>query len=172
MRLGAVVPVVNEFRFLPAVLGQLIKVVNRCVVMRGERSFSGAEVSLLPLPALDPRVEVVTGAWDSEHGTRNAGMGALADCDYVLHVDSDEIFSEGALKMIKAACTAGQEVVACRLHTYWKDLEHRIDPPEDIVVPLAMRRDVRCVSRRLPGCTGGHLHQQAPHAPPVLRPQR
>ena len=90
MRFGAVVPCLNEWRFVPAVVGQLLKVVDRCLVLRCTRSFSGAPAALSALPVLDPRVEVIQGAWENAHETRNVGLEALADCDYVFTLDSDE----------------------------------------------------------------------------------
>jgi hypothetical protein len=144
MRLGAAIPVLNEWRFLPAVAGQLFQVVDRVVLMRPQRSQSGAPVELTPIPELDPRIELVEGNWRTESETRNAGMSALSDCDYVFMIDSDEIFLDGDLQELKRLCLEDRHrVIAVRLYTYWKTAEYRIDPPEDGTIKLVLRRDIR-----------------------------
>jgi len=144
MKIGAAIPVLNEFRFLPAVVGQLLKVVDRCVILRGTRSTSGAPVALAPMPALDARVEVVEGAWQTEAETRNAGMDCLCECDYVFMVDSDEIILDEDLKTLRRLCETGQHpVIAVRVRTYWKTPEWRIEPPEDGVIRMVLQRGIR-----------------------------
>jgi glycosyltransferase involved in cell wall biosynthesis len=144
MKLGAAIPVLNEWRFIPAVAGQLFGVVDRLVLLRPQRSQSGAPVHLTPIPDLDPRIEVLEGNWRSESETRNAGMSALSDCDYVFMVDSDEILLDEDLAKLKDMCLQDQHrVIAVRLYTYWKTARHRIDPPEDGTIKLVLRKDVR-----------------------------
>jgi len=156
VKFGAAIPVMNEWRFLPAVAGQLLKVADRCVVLRGERSLSGAEApTLTPVPELDPRIEVVSGAWQSEHETRNAGMEILSDCDYVFTLDSDEICSERSLRLLADRCSGGDRAVFGKFQTYWKTPHYRIDPPESIIAPLVVRRDVRF--ERLRMFSGEHV---------------
>lgn len=148
MRFGAVIPVLNEWRFLPAVVGQLLKVVDRCVVARCSRSFSGAPVDLSPIPRLGPRVDIIKGDWPNEHETRNAGLEALADCDYVFTVDSDEVFLDADLRHLVSLCDGARSAIGARFVTYWKTAEYRIDPPEILVAPVVVRRDVRFVVNR------------------------
>lgn len=150
MRLGAAIPLLNEWRFLPAVAGQLLQVVDKVVIMRGSRSQSGARVErLLPVPKLDPRIEVLEGEWTSEAQTRNAGMDYLQDCDYVFMVDSDEILLDRDLQTLKDMCNSGiHAAIAVRLYTYWKTVEYRIEPPEDGSIKMVLRGDVRLVGVR------------------------
>lgn len=150
MKLGAAIPVLNEWRFLPAVAGQLLKVCDRVVVLRNEKAFAGAKVKvkLSPPPPLDPRIEIVQGRWESELGetegiTRNMGMEHLSDCDFVFTVDSDEIFTVDALKEIATLGNRGHHAIACFLHTYWKSPRFEIDPPERICATVLLRRDMR-----------------------------
>lgn len=160
MRFGAAIPVMNEWRFLPAVLGQLLKVCDRVVLLRGRRSLSGAPATLSPAPPLDRRVELVTGSWSSEHATRNAGMEFLSDCDYVFVVDSDEIVPDRSLRQLMLGCEKGFRSLTCQFYTYWKTPEWRIDPPEDIAAPVVIRQDVRF--ERLRMFSGEHARMTGP----------
>jgi hypothetical protein len=141
---------------MPAVLGQLLKECHRVMVLRGEVSLAGQPLVLVPTPKLDPRVEVTFGNWTSEAETRNAGMELLSDCDYVFTVDSDEIFSDAALTLLGSTCrTEKPRALLGGCHTYWKTTEWRIDPPEQIVAPVVVHKDVRF--ERLRMFPGRHL---------------
>jgi len=149
MRLGAVIPVLNEWRFMRAVTGQLLKVVDRCVLVRASASQSGAPVSFSAIPDLDSRIEIIEGNWKSESRTRNAGMEHLWDCDYVFMVDSDEILLDQDLQSLKSLCDQGEHsVIAVRLHTYWKTPEFRIEPPEEGSIKMVLRKGIRMVGVR------------------------
>ncbi len=149
MQLGAAIPVLNEWRFLPAVTGQLLKVVDRVVVLRGTRSLSGAPTALTPVPPLDPRIEVVEAEWGSERETRNAGLDLLDDCDWVFCLDTDEILLDEDLRALVRLCEeTGHSAISARLRTYWKTIEHRVDPPEDLTAPIAVRRGARFLDQR------------------------
>lgn len=150
MRLGAAIPILNEWRFLPAVAGQLLQIVDKVVLMRGSSSQSGAPVTrLLPIPELDQRIEVLEGNWTNEADTRNAGMNYLQDCDYVFMVDSDEILVDRDLRTLKEMCDSGlHSAIAVHLFTYWKTPEYRIEPPEDGTIKMVLRGDVRLVGVR------------------------
>src|SRR5438045_2286247 len=100
MKLGAVIPVLNEWRFMPVVTGQLLGHLDRCLILRWNRALSGAPVELSPVPSLDPRVEIIEGNWRSENETRNAGMEYLGDCDYVFMIDSDEVLLDQDLEIL------------------------------------------------------------------------
>ncbi|GAB2835643.1 glycosyltransferase family protein [Lentzea nigeriaca] len=149
MKLGAAIPVLNEWRFLPAVIGQLLKVVDRLVLLRGTRAQSGAPTTLTPVPPLDPRVEIIEAEWQSEQDTRNAGLDALDDCDWALCVDSDEILLDDDLRELTKLCESGEHAaIEVRLLTYWKTIEHRVEPPEKLTAPIALRRGVRFSNMR------------------------
>jgi len=151
MKFGAIVPVLNEWTFMSAVLGQLFKVCDRVIVLRGTKSLSGASVRLTTVPELDLRTEIVEGAWTSEHETRNVGLDILeaGGMDYVFTVDSDEILSVAALDLIKRGCEYGHRALSCYMATYWKTVDYVIDPPERIGATIAVRKDVRFVNKRL-----------------------
>ena len=150
MKLGAAIPVLNEWRFIPAVAGQLLRIVDRCILLRGSRSFSGQPTGeLSSLPELDPRLEVVEGNWGSPVQTRNSGIELLSDCDYIFMLDSDEILLDEDLEKLKDLCSSGvHKVISTKLFTYWKTPEYRIDPPEPGVVRVVVRKDVRMVRNR------------------------
>lgn len=143
MKLGAAIPVLNEWRFMPAVVGQLLQIVDRLVILRPSRSQSGAPVELSAVPELDSRIDVLDGNWNSEAETRNAGIDYLNDCDYIFMVDSDEILLDVDLNILKELCLGGEhEVLAVKLFTYWKTPEYRIDPPEDGTIKMVLKRGI------------------------------
>jgi tetratricopeptide (TPR) repeat protein len=143
-RIGAAIPVLNEWRFMPAVVGQLLQVCDRVVVLRGLRALSGAPVEIGPMPKLDPRVEVVEGAWAGEGETRNAGMERLGDCDYTWMVDSDEILLDRDVLLLRDLCdTQDLPAIGVKLLTYWKTPEYRIDPPERLIAQIVARKGIR-----------------------------
>lgn len=144
MRFGAIIPVLNEWRFMPVVAGQLLKVCDRVVIVRSTLSQSGAPAVLTPVPQLDPKIEILNGTWHSEAETRNAGLDFLSDCDYIFTTDSDEILSTPALNLLKTVCcTKGFRAITSRFYTYWKTPGFRIDPPEMGMPPLVVRKDAR-----------------------------
>lgn len=149
MRFGAAIPVHNDWRFIPAVTGQLLKVCDRVMILRSTRSFSGHPLELKPLPKLDPRIEIIEKRWESEGDTRNAGTDLLCDptqggdCDYVFTVDADEIFTTDSLEFLKQTASRGHRAVACYLHTYWKTPQYEIDPPERICATVVIHKDVK-----------------------------
>lgn len=160
MKLGAIIPVLNEWKWVPAIARQLFKICDRVLIMRGMRSLSGAtppELSPVPYNVLPRNTEVFSGAWQSEHETRNSGMALLSDCGYVLHVDSDELIPDDGLESIKRGIATGAHGVVCRMHTYWKSIEYRIDPPEPLVALVAARKDVRFSQLRQPDVPKGGI---------------
>lgn len=149
MKLGAAIPVLNEWRFLPAVAGQLLQVVDRLVVLRGTRAQSGAPTTLTPVPPLDPRIEVIEAEWRSEQDTRNAGLDALDDCEWVFCLDSDEILLDDDLRALVKLCHGDEhQALSVRLRTYWKTIEHRVEPPEKLTASIGVRRGARFTKTR------------------------
>jgi len=143
VKLGAAIPVLNEWRFLPAVVHQMLKVVDRCVILRGTRSFSGDPVQLGPVPQLDKRVELVSGAWSGDNETRNAGMRILRDCRYVFLVDSDEIILDRELFQLRDVCRTDEpRLIGLQQHVYWKTPEYQVDPPPQGAVRMIWRNDL------------------------------
>ncbi|MCE9584597.1 MAG: hypothetical protein K8T20_19070 [Planctomycetes bacterium] len=98
---------------------------------------------------MDPRVEVLEGVWSGEAATRNAGIDFLEDCEHVIGIDTDEVFSEKDLRAIVSVCRDERpEILAVPLHTYWKTSQHRIEPPEPGTIKLVLRRDRRYAGLR------------------------
>lgn len=152
MKFGAVILCANEWRFMPAVLGQLSQVVDRLVVLRNRLSLSGLRVALEEVPAL--AVETVEGEWESEAAARNAGMELLSDYDYVFIVDSDELLTLDALNLLKSVCEQrSPRAIGARFYTYWKTPEYIITPPEtkplEASAPIIVRKEVRFTKHRI-----------------------
>jgi glycosyltransferase involved in cell wall biosynthesis len=74
-------------------------------------------------------------------------MAALGDCDYVFHIDSDEVLEEATLFDLCTFAEGKQpRVVLAPMLTYWKDTRHVVEYGDDTEAPLAMvlaRSDVR-----------------------------
>lgn len=159
MKFGAAILCANEWRFMPAVLGQLFAVADRILVLRNKTALSGEPVVLQSIPVFSAGDgsrfwEVRQDSWGSEHAARNAAMEILSDCDHVFIIDSDEILSLDALKLLRAVCErSNPRAIAARFYTYWKTPEFRIDPPETIPLeasaPVVVRKDVRFTRHRI-----------------------
>lgn len=155
MRFGAIVLCANEWRFVPAVVGQLKKYIDRVLIVRNRNALSGSPINLNPLPKTGIEgASLYVGSWSSEHEARNAGIEQLMrdGYDYIFIVDSDEIFSDHALFFLKDYC-AREHPRAIRggCCTYWKTSEWVIDPPEQLAVPVVVRNDVRFSYLRMVG---------------------
>lgn len=155
MIFGTAVPVANEWRLLPAVLHQLRRHVDHIVLLRNRRAFSGKAMDLFQIPPdilSGPRIELIEDEWPSEHATRNAGaehLRAERKCDYVFHVDSDEILLDRDLDHLKRLCAdRAPDAIASRMLTYWKTPEWRIDPPEELAAVVVARSAVPFVHLR------------------------
>lgn len=152
MKLGAIIPVLNEWRFLPAVAGQLFKIVDHIIILRNTISQSRAPVKFGPVPQLDSRIKIIQGTWDDEAIQRNFGINYLCNdlkCDYVLTIDSDEIFLDNDLLALQSVCNTNiHKAIGGRLWTYWKTPEYRIDPPEGIVPCIAVKKNVHFLHHR------------------------
>lgn len=141
MKLGAAIPVLNEWRFIPAVTGQLWRIVDRLVILRPARSQSGAAFQRTEVPKLHPGTEVLEGNWPSEGDTRNAGLAYLSDCDYVFVLDSDEILLDRDLRILRETCLSRLHwVIGVPWVTYWKTTDYRIDPPHYGSIHMVFRR--------------------------------
>jgi hypothetical protein len=155
VKFAAAIPVLNEWKFLPAVAGQLLKVCDEVFVMRGTIPHSGnPDVKLTPVPKLDPRIHVVEYAWENEKAMRNAGQSLIADggYDYGFSLDSDELFTTPMVQSIVDAVRKAHgeiETMACLLLTYWKSPDYRIDPPEQLIAPFLLRKDIRFTAGRM-----------------------
>jgi len=158
MKLGAAIPVLNEWRFLPAVVGQLLRIVERIILVRSGRSQSGAPVTLSPVPPLAAPVEVLEGEWLTEASTRNAGIARLEECDYVFVIDSDEILLDGDLDKLYGICRRGVHwVIGVPWTTYWKTPDYRIDPDHAGGIGMVLRRGVRVKGIRQPTVPAVHM---------------
>lgn len=147
-RFGAYIPVYNDWRFVPTVVNQLLKVADECLILWGERTFSGVDIprnweateKWRGLIENTPYARIYSYPWKSEAETRNYGLFALKEYDYVFTLDADEIYLDKDLFAIRDACLRSDpDVVSTRLYTYWKTGNFRIDPPEDIRVRAVVK---------------------------------
>lgn len=157
MKFGAAIICLNEWRFINAVAGQLFKVCDRVVLLRNNRSLSGAPVILTSVPKdLNPKIEIcnlsVGGiAKDDlkirertvEADLRNTGMEILSDCDHIFTIDSDEIIPDWALIRLRDTAARGHRAVACHFRTYWKSPHYEIQPPDRIPAVVILQRGTR-----------------------------
>lgn len=149
MKIGAVVICANEWRFMPAVVGQLTKFVDHIAVVRNSYSFAGSPVQLTPTPQMFAAI-TFKGRWFSEAETRNAGLDLLDDCDYVITLDSDEILLDEDLKHLRQLCERDTyPAIGSPFVNYWKTPEWRlVEPAPGLVGCVAVRRGTRYTKLR------------------------
>jgi hypothetical protein len=155
VRFGAFVPTYGEWRFMPAVLGQLSKVVpgENIAILWGKKTFSGKPVNRWTYPGSMNVWEnnIIEGDWASEVETRNAGLEIMRrhGIDYAFTLDSDEIYTEKDLWTIRnTAELLKPNAVTTRLYTYWKHPFFRVDPPEGISIPAITSVNAKYIGHR------------------------
>lgn len=97
--------------------------------------------------AAEHRVRVISGSWATEADQRNDTIQELSDCDYVMIVDTDELFLDvERLKMH----IGSSDVVTGMFIDYWKTPCFAAYPPRSCQPVLAVRPHVRFHHQRLP----------------------
>jgi glycosyltransferase involved in cell wall biosynthesis len=148
LKFGAMIPVLNEWRFLQAVIGQMLNHVDKCVIFRNKKTHSGALVEIKPMPKFDSRVEIIEGEWEDEGDARNYAIKYLADCDWVFNIDSDEILLDSDIIKLKEICkTTNKKVIGTKILTYWKTPYYKIAPPEKLIAPMIIKRGVSFIGK-------------------------
>jgi glycosyltransferase involved in cell wall biosynthesis len=80
--------------------------------------------------------------WNNEISKRNIGLRQLkaANCDYVMNMDSDELYIAEEFEFMKKTMIEGDyDGSACQMVTYYKTCEYVLDPPQTYYVPLMLK---------------------------------
>lgn len=160
MRIGVLTLCYNEELLLPAVLKNWQGKVDTHLVLHTDKPWHGQE-----LP--HDRSEEISrsfGAyfvrlpWKDEAEQRNWGLAYLYDCDYVLIVDADELYTEADQQTLLSSlgvpgkfdnldCYRAEKVV-----TYFKTPDYRLDPPDSHQPVVAVNPKKRLFTEtRIPG---------------------
>jgi glycosyltransferase involved in cell wall biosynthesis len=123
----------NEAEWIRACILQFKPWIDRHVVLVSSRpwcSAGGRDDGTARL-ARESGAEVHVEYWQSEAEQRNWGLRLLADYDYVLIVDADELYSQSAIRETLAALARDQDPYfrVAEMQTYWKTPDYVCAPP-------------------------------------------
>lgn len=144
MRIDAVYCVYNEDEYIEHSIRSIEHFVDRIFVLLGQgpytaynaqartqyRTADQTETIVRALAARQPKIQLVTGLWDSEMEHRNAGMRLCWEdrADYYFLVDGDEVYRRDHLENLRADILAhpeaGQFIIKCDL--FWRSFRYRI----------------------------------------------
>lgn len=99
-----------------------------------------------------PNVDVLKGNW-AEHTLRNIGNSLCNDCDWVLHLDADEMIDPKQYKiLIETLNLIPTDTLTVRSKTYWHSTDYRLEPfpkhhPIIATKPKAKFNDFRCIHK-------------------------
>jgi glycosyltransferase involved in cell wall biosynthesis len=82
--------------------------------------------------------------WNNELSKRNIGLKQLreAGCDYVMNMDSDELYIAEEFEFMKRTLVeGGYDGGACQMQTYYKTSDYVLDPPQSYYVSLMLKDD-------------------------------
>jgi hypothetical protein len=106
--------------------------------------------------------EVHVKHWQTEAEQRNCGLALLAEYDYVLIVDADELYSRSAIPEMLAYIGRARDAYfrVAEMRTYWKTSDYICAPPEAWDPPIIavdpnrasfrMQRQVELFSKERP----------------------
>ena len=161
----------REGPFLEYVLRWLVGMVSKVIVLEDETSMFGdqgggdetrraVEEVMRGVPrareAIDFRVESFgSGKGPEQEALRRnrvAELAASCGCDWVWHVDADEVYEDDEAKAmwewLRARMDGKTCLATCPMLTYWRSLHWRVEPPEPHEPVVVSRVDVPAVLAR------------------------
>ena len=150
MKIGAVICIYDDIEYLSSCISGIVKNVEKIYFLISTKPWFGKPSNnstviyyIKDLCKSFDNCEYYIQEWDTEPQQRNYGMylGQIDEMDYVLQVDSDEIYSTNDFSAIRKFIYDNQQYDSFYVHfyTYWKKWYFRIDPPENLVPILAAR---------------------------------
>ena len=143
MKIAAVFCVYNEEEYLEYAVRAILPAVQRVFILLGKAPYNaynpsareqsradGTEPLADHLAALDPKITLVKGIWDSEVDHRNFGMELCLkeQMDYYWLVDGDEVYRQdhldNVLRGIAERPKVGTFIIKC--HIFWRGFGYRI----------------------------------------------
>lgn len=169
---GAIYCAYNEYDLIQKSIRSVYDHVDIILVSIGIESYDGhskQEENKKMINAVhritDPKrkIRFVMGNWKTEASQRNDMIEMLTKSghEYSLVVDADEIWEEKDLVDLKAVVSENPNMdgFRCNMYTYWKDVNHRIDPPED-VRPVVIVKNETTRFVRMRECKNIHTKQE------------
>lgn len=130
MRIAIMVIAYNEEETIGAVLKNW-REFHRLVLI-SERPWNGKHISHDRTEEIARKhgAETIRLHWPSEEHQRNWGLAYLYEYDYVLIVDSDELYLQKDKDTILQNLQGEHCYRIPHVITYWKDYDHILDPPD------------------------------------------
>jgi len=140
MRIAVLTITYREQEFIESVIKNWEGKVYTHLILESSKPWHGQELpedKTKEICKKYPHVQFVSLAWPSETAQRNWGLGYLYDYDYVLIVDSDELYTEEDQTKILSSIgneEKFQDNTWCyrtpKVVTYFKTPEYVLDPPD------------------------------------------
>jgi hypothetical protein len=141
VKYGAVLVVYNEEPTIAYCIKSIYDHVDNIVITTSDYTWSGIQQPLdqtvniiKAYPDTENKITLIKGRWNRDDYARNDALDILEQlgCHYSLIIDGDELWdSKDIMKLKLAAASSGKDVFRCSWYTYWKDINYRIDPPEN-----------------------------------------
>jgi len=149
MKIAAIYCVYNEEEYIEYSIRSIYDFVDHVFVLLGCAPYCAynarareqfqqpdqTETIVRRLAATHPKIQLITGLWDSEQAHRNAGMRLCLGHgdDYYFLVDGDEVYRRDHLEQLRTEVAAhpeaGQFIIKC--HLFWRSFRYRI-PAEEL----------------------------------------
>jgi len=173
MRIGAVTPCFNDEATISGTIKCLAPFVDRHVVLISEKPYYGEDEEPDRSEEIcnNLGVDVVKGVWELDNYQRNLGISMCRDMDWVLTLDSDEMFTSDEMdKFLGFLSETKVRAVAVRPIVYWKDTDHILEPrpeftPIVAVNPMVKFMHIRNVDHGGAIWIGGDMHHLSWCAP-------
>lgn len=140
MRFAVSIVAYNEGRYILPCLRQIPRWVEKVLLIADENPWGGERAKMAHLTFehahdyCDGRVEIQRRIhFSTEHLARTWSLGRLYDFDWVIILDADEFYTPedwGKMKDALENASSEADVMRCEFITYWKDFEHRFEPPD------------------------------------------
>ncbi len=94
--------------------------------------------------ANDLGATVIKGSWPLDHHQRNLGIKMSQDANWVLTLDSDELFTvDGMTDLMDYLATTDAVAIGCRPECYWFDTDHVLRPKSGFEPIIAVKPHVK-----------------------------
>ena len=147
MRLGVLICVYNQERFIGPAIEQFLPHVEEFAIYVNQEPWAGdpeppdRTVALVQqhfVKMESPRVSLYCEDWPSEESHRNRGLWKLQGCDYVWVVDADEYYTTADILSILDQLEGRAAAYVIPQKIYWKTPEYRQDPTDTWTPPILL----------------------------------
>lgn len=144
----------NEF--VKASIASIYSHVDKIVFIHSDVSWLGETGNDVMLPVeiwkaehdSEDKIVQEIGTYRSQEEQYARGLDLIKThypCDYILIIDTDEVWEDEPLSTLLSYVAMDQNVdaVRCRMHTYIKDVHYRITPPEPCTPVVLVKSDIK-----------------------------